>query len=68
MKAYEVIDKRVQERGISNAELSRRTGIDNELLRRSLAGNRRIAADEFVVLCRELNLDIDCFKDVEMEV
>ena len=24
--------------------------------------------DEFVVLCRELNLDIDCFKDVEMEV
>ncbi len=64
MKAYEVIDAKVQERGITNAELSRRTGIDSELLRRSLIGARKIAADEFIVLCRELELNINSFNSV----
>ena len=61
MKAYEVIDEVVQKRGIPIAELSRRVGIDSELLRRSLAGNRKIAADEFVALCNELELGISDF-------
>lgn len=58
MKAYEVIDAEVQKRGISIAELSRRVGIDSELLRRSLTGNRKIGADEFIALCEELQLGI----------
>lgn len=61
MKAYEVIDAEVQKRGISIAELSRRVGIDYELLRRSLAGNRKIGADEFIALCEELQLGIADF-------
>lgn len=61
MKAYEVIDAEVQKRGISIAELSRRVGIDSELLRRSLTGNRKIGADEFIVLCEELQLGIADF-------
>ena len=61
MKAYEVIDAEVQERGISIAELSRRVGIDSELLRRSLTGNRKIGADEFIALCEELQLGIADF-------
>ena len=44
MKAYEVIYAVVQKRGIPIAELSRRVGIDSELLRRSLSGNRKIGA------------------------
>lgn len=61
MKAYEVIDAEVQKRGISIAELSRRVGIDSELLRRSLTGNRKIGADEFIALCGELQLGIADF-------
>lgn len=61
MKAYEVIHAEVQKRGISIAELSRRVGINSELLRRSLTGNRKIGADEFIALCEELQLGIADF-------
>ena len=64
MKAYEVISSSVQRRGITNAELARRVGMDQELLRRSLSGERKIAADEFVALCEELELSLDDFKVV----
>ena len=64
MKAYQVIDKAVQERGISCAELARRIGMNQELIRRSLIGERKIAADEFVALCLELNLSIGDFTKV----
>lgn len=64
MKAYVVISSSVQRRGISNAELARRVGMDQELLRRSLSGERKIAADEFVALCEELELSLDDFKAV----
>ena len=63
MKAYEVIDAVVQKRGIPIAELSRRVGIDSELLRRSLSGNRKIGADEFVAICRELELEVSDFTE-----
>lgn len=58
MKAYEVIADRVKKIGITVAELSRRTEIDSELLRRSLLGERSIKADELVSLCHELDISI----------
>lgn len=61
MKTYEVIAKRVNDRGISIAELSRRVGMNPELLRRSLVGERKIVSDELIVLCIELELDIPDF-------
>ena len=61
MKAYEILGKRIQQRGITIAELSRRVGMDSELLRRSLNGDRKINADEFVSLCIELGLSISDF-------
>lgn len=64
MKAFEVIEAAVQQRGIPVSELARRIGTNGELLRRSLAGDRKIAADEFLALCRELNLTLDDFKQV----
>lgn len=64
MKAFEVIEAAVRERGIPVAELARRTNTNAELLRRSLSGDRRIAADEFIALCRELGLSIEDFKQV----
>ena len=61
MKAYEIINQRVSERGISVAELARRVGTNSELLRRSLNGDRKLNVDEFLPLCKELGLSLDDF-------
>ena len=57
----EVINEKKAERGISLAELSRRTGIDYEALRVTLDGNRNLRATEFIDLCQELELDLSDF-------
>ena len=62
-QAYQVISRRVKDRGISKAELGRRIGLDDELLRRSLIGKRKITADEFVKLCHELQLEMSDFQN-----
>lgn len=61
MQAYEIIANKVSRVGITNAELSRRTNIDQELLRRSLIGKRILKADELVSLCVQLDLNIGDF-------
>ena len=61
MDVVTVLNKRIRERGISVSELSRRVGMNDEMLRRSLTGNRNVRADEFVELCHELALDIEDF-------
>ncbi len=57
----EVLNHKIKDRGIPVRELARRTGLDPELLRRSLAGQRKLRADEFVRLCWELGLDTQDF-------
>jgi len=66
-QAYQVIAQRVRDRGISKAELGRRIGLDDELLRRSLIGKRKIPADEFIKLCFELKLEISDFEAIAEE-
>lgn len=61
MKAYEIVSRHVEKRGIPKAELGRRVDIDQELLRRSLAGERKLTADELVRLCVELEIDFSEF-------
>ncbi len=61
MDIVKVLNERIRERGISISELSRRVGMNDEMLRRSLTGNRNVRADEFVGLCHELSLDIEDF-------
>ena len=61
MEPYETIAERVNQRGITKAELARRAGITDELLRRSLCGRRKLPAQEFIALCRELGLSLKDF-------
>lgn len=61
MKAYEVVSGRVKKTGMTVAELSRRSGISQELLRRSLSGKRAIRADELISLCVQLDLSFRDF-------
>lgn len=62
MKPFELIAKKVDERGITLAELGRRVNINPELLRRSLNGDRKIEASELVSLCVVLDLSIKDFQ------
>lgn len=61
MKAYEVIAQRMDDRAINRTALARKIGMKSELLRRSVSGDRKLTADEFIVLCRELDLTLDDF-------
>jgi lambda repressor-like predicted transcriptional regulator len=61
MKPFEVIVARVRHRGITVAELSRRVEMDDELLRRSMKGSRKLRDAEFIRLCKELDLNLDDF-------
>lgn len=66
MAVYEVIKEAQTKRGISTAELARRTNISYEALRVSLKGDRGITAPELVALCRELELDVGDFPEDTM--
>lgn len=61
MKPFGVIAARIKRRGMTVAELSRRVGIQDELLRRSLNGTRKIRDTEFIDLCEELDLTLEDF-------
>lgn len=61
MDVVDVLNQKITQRGISISELSRRAGMNDELLRRSLNGTRTLKATEFVAICRELDLDIESF-------
>ena len=63
----ETINEKKAERGISLAELSRRTGIEYEALRTSLSGDRNLKATEFIDLCRELSLEISDFSATALQ-
>lgn len=63
MEIAEVIRKARDERNLTDAELSRRTGIEYQRLNCSLKGERGITAPEFVSLCKELDLGIDDFME-----
>lgn len=62
MLVFQIIAERVEEIGIPKSELARRLGMNGELLRRSLLGQRKITADEFVCLCNELELELSDFE------
>ena len=63
MSVSSVIADRQNERGISYAELSRRTGINEDMVARFCKGLSMPKGDQLIRLCRELNLDIDDFSD-----
>lgn len=62
MRANEVIKEHLANNGIKQNFVAERAGIPPELFRRSLDGNRKIPADEFVAICTVLSLDIHDFK------
>lgn len=66
MNISEVISKRRRERGISYAELSRRTRINEDMVSRFCNGKSMPKGDQLIRICAELELDIDDFNESEV--
>lgn len=49
------------ERGITYAKLSRRTHVNEDMISRFCRGISMPKGDQLIVICRELNLDVDDF-------
>ena len=56
-----MIKEYLGERGITQAFLSRKTGIDTAKLNLSLNGGRRISLDEYARICYALEVNTDKF-------
>lgn len=61
MGIQNTVSSAIKKRGITIAELARRVDMEPELLRRSLAGTRKLTGIELVNLCLELDLEIEDF-------
>lgn len=61
MEVSAVLEKRRQERGITVAELARRTDVNYDVLSRSLKGQTMPKGDQLLRLCKELNLEFADF-------
>lgn len=59
MTDFELLNKKIRERGLSMTELSRRTGILRATLYNRLAGIGEFTASEIVALTKHLELSIE---------
>lgn len=60
-----VLESQRVERGITVAELSRRVRMNYDVLIRCLKGESMPKGDQLIRLCKELDLDIGDFDEVE---
>lgn len=54
--------KHMQERGIKQSYLSKKTGLSQNTISRILRGVRGISAEEFIKICVALDIDPNIFK------
>lgn len=58
----QILKKHLENNGIKLVFVAEKSNINPVLLSRSLDGKRKLRADEFVSICRVLNLDFKDFK------
>lgn len=61
MNVGSTLEKRRVERGISYAELSRRTDVNEDMVSRFCRGISMPKGDQLVAICYELDLDVEDF-------
>lgn len=61
MNVGRTLEKRRVERGISYAELSRRTDVNEDMVSRFCRGISMPKGDQLVAICHELDLDVEDF-------
>ncbi len=55
----------ISENGISQTYVSKKTGIPLPKLNLSLNGNRKLAFEEYELICGALNVDVDKFLEAK---
>lgn len=63
MTTVTVIRDYIQQHGLKQRHIAARAGIAEKTLSLILCGKRQLRADEFIGLCRALNLDLVDFID-----
>ena len=63
MNVSAVLERRRVDRGITVAELARRTSVSYDLLTRTLKGSSMVKGDQLIRICRELRLEVSDFPD-----
>ena len=63
MSINERLNKYVEEKGIKQAYIARKTGLTADTVSKIMNGNRRILADEFLTICRALDIDPNIFRN-----
>lgn len=61
MKAAEKIKTLVESKGVSYTFISQETGIPVNAISRSLMGKRRLPADEMILICNVIGIDLGDF-------
>lgn len=62
MSINEQLNKYVEENGIKQAYIAKSTGLSCDTVSKILNGNRRILADEFLLICTTLKIDPNIFR------
>lgn len=65
MEIYEVLEARRASRGVSYAELARRSAMNPDVVSRALHGKGELKAGQFLSLCRVLGLESGDFAHCE---
>lgn len=63
MEVSDVLERRRVDRGITVAELARRTSVSYDVLTRTLKGSSMVKGDQLIRICRELKLEVSDFPD-----
>jgi len=63
MNINERLNIYVNENGIKQAYIAKKTGLSTDTISKILNGNRRILANEFLQICNVLNIDPNIFRD-----
>jgi transcriptional regulator with XRE-family HTH domain len=63
---HAAIAKYLADNGITQTHLSKKTGIGQVTLNQTLNGKRKLPAEEYVLICRALNVPLDKFTPKEV--
>jgi len=55
------IAKYIKEKGIRVSTIAKQTGLPKDALYSSISGNRKLRADEFILICNFLNMQPETF-------
>lgn len=67
MKAAERMKTLVESKGVSYTFISEKTGIPVNAISRSLMGKRRLPADEMILICNVIGVDLGDFDRLQEE-